>query len=184
VCHLVSHDYAYASHYSSRLQGSLSLNAAIFACVLLAARLPSTTHVFALTSLGALCFMLLPALSRTLHALPATQACRQYSSRVSSEYGLSGPQRACTPHLTLAVQAHCAAGHCGARRARHRDALLLLKASRGAPAGPKRAVPVAAERATHGSMRPRACVRLALCAPGLQGRAAAASGPHAGSGPL
>ena len=33
VCHLVSHDYAYASHYSSRLQGSLSLNAAIFACV-------------------------------------------------------------------------------------------------------------------------------------------------------
>jgi len=73
LCHLVSHDYAYASHYSSRLQGSLSLNAAIFACVLLAARLPSTTHVFALTSLGVLCFMLLPALSRTLHALPATQ---------------------------------------------------------------------------------------------------------------
>ena len=77
LCHLVSHDYAYASHYSSRLQGSLSLNAAIFACVLLAARLPSTTHVFALTSLGVLCFMLLPALSRTLHALPATQACCQ-----------------------------------------------------------------------------------------------------------
>ena len=42
--------------------------------MLLAARLPSTTHVFALTSLGVLCFMLLPALSRTLHALPATQA--------------------------------------------------------------------------------------------------------------
>lgn len=73
VCHLVSHDYAYASRYSSRLQGTLSLNAAIFACVLLAARLPSTTHVFALMSLAVMCFMLLPALSRVLHALPATQ---------------------------------------------------------------------------------------------------------------
>ena len=99
LCHLVSHDYAYASHYSSRLQGSLSLNAAIFACVLLAARLPSTTHVFALTSLGVLCFMLLPALSRTLHALPATQACHQYSSQVT--YDLSGSPTCLhtSPHL-------------------------------------------------------------------------------------
>lgn len=73
LCHLVTHDYAYASHYSSTPQGTLSLNAANFACVLLAARLPSTTHVFALMSLAVLCFMLLPALSRMLHALPATQ---------------------------------------------------------------------------------------------------------------
>lgn len=48
---------------------TLSLNAAIFACVLLAARLPSTTHVFALMSLAVLAFVLLPPLSRTLHAL-------------------------------------------------------------------------------------------------------------------
>ena len=179
MCHLVSHDYAYASHYSSRLQGSLSLNAAIFACVLLAARLPSTTHVFALTSLGVLCFMLLPALSRTLHALPATQACHQYSGQVT--YDLFDPQRACTPHPTLAVQAHRAAGHCGARRARHRDALLFLKAPRGVPAGPKRAVPAAAEPVACGSRRPRACARRPS---GLQCRATAASGPRAASEPL
>ena len=75
-------------------------------------------------------------------------------------------------HLSspLAVQAHRAAGHRRARRARHRDALLLLEASRGAPARPTRAVPAAAALPT----RDRACTRLPS---GLQGRATAASGP-------
>ena len=52
LLHLTLHDYAYASNYTNRFRGTLSLNAAVFASVLLAARLPTTTHVFAVAGSG------------------------------------------------------------------------------------------------------------------------------------
>jgi len=66
LMHLTLHDYAYASNYTNDFRGTLSLNAAVFASVLLAARLPSTTHVFAVMTLAVQMFVLLPAQLRLL----------------------------------------------------------------------------------------------------------------------
>ncbi|KAL1505115.1 hypothetical protein AB1Y20_008874 [Prymnesium parvum] len=66
LLHLTLHDYAYASHYTNRFRGTLSLNAAVFASVLLAARLPSTSLVFAVMALAVQIFVLLPAQWRLL----------------------------------------------------------------------------------------------------------------------
>ena len=60
LLHLTLHDYVYASNYTNRSRGTVSLNAAVFASVLLAARLPSTTHVFAVMALAVQMFVLLP----------------------------------------------------------------------------------------------------------------------------
>ena len=74
AAHLLLHDYEYALDYSSTFQGATSMNAAIFASVILAAQLPSTHHVFALMLLATQTFVLLPAQRRTLsQALGATQ---------------------------------------------------------------------------------------------------------------
>ena len=66
LVHLALHDYEYALNYSAHFRGSISMNAAIFASVLLAARLPSTPHVFAIMTLATHTFVLLPAQSRRL----------------------------------------------------------------------------------------------------------------------
>ena len=76
LVHLAGHDYRYASTYSNRFEGSVSLNAAFFASVLLAARLPSTRHAFALMALAVQTFVLMPAQWRLLRPLlkPAQRA--------------------------------------------------------------------------------------------------------------
>jgi phosphatidylinositol N-acetylglucosaminyltransferase subunit C len=66
LLHLGAHDYAYASNYTNRFRGTISLNAAVFASVLLAARLPSTPLVFAVMALAVQMFVLLPAQWRLL----------------------------------------------------------------------------------------------------------------------
>ena len=71
LVHLALHDYAYALNYSSVFRGSISMNAALFASVLLAARLPSTPHVFAVMLLATQTFVLLPAHRRTLSRAPS-----------------------------------------------------------------------------------------------------------------
>ena len=61
AAHLAMHDYQYALNYSPNFRGSISMNAALLASVLLAARLPSTPHVFAVMLLATMAFVLLPA---------------------------------------------------------------------------------------------------------------------------
>jgi phosphatidylinositol glycan class C protein len=68
VAHLVLHDYQYVLNYSRTFRGSTSMNAAIFASVLLAARLPSTPLVFATMALATQAFVLLPEEWRSLNA--------------------------------------------------------------------------------------------------------------------
>lgn len=68
VAHLVLHDYEYPLNYSRTFRGSTSTNAAIFASVLLAARLPSTPHVFATMALATQAFVLLPEEWRAINA--------------------------------------------------------------------------------------------------------------------
>ena len=66
LVHLCLHDYEYVLNYTTRFRGSISVNAAVFASVLLAARLPSTPHVFAAMFLATQAFVLLPAQWRAL----------------------------------------------------------------------------------------------------------------------
>merc|ERR1712137_138601 len=64
--HIVSHDYGYVLGSSDNFQAPVSLNAAIFASVLLGSRLPSTTHVFLLMFLAVLLFALFPIMRHHL----------------------------------------------------------------------------------------------------------------------
>ena len=66
LAHLALYDYEYALAYTSVFRGVVSMNAAVFASVLLAARLPSTPHVFAICFLATQTFVLLPAHSRAV----------------------------------------------------------------------------------------------------------------------
>ena len=74
IAHLVLHDYEYLLNYSSTFRGSTSMNAATFASVVLAARLRSTSNVFAMMTLATQAFVLLPLLWRTINrALTSAQ---------------------------------------------------------------------------------------------------------------
>ena len=85
--HIALYDYAYASNHSERFEGTLSMNAAVFASVLLAARLPSIPHVFAIMALSMQAFVLLPAQWRLI-----TQS-------------LSSPQHLCVSTLLVLLTA-------------------------------------------------------------------------------
>jgi len=60
--HLVFHDYSFVNGYADSFSAPISLNAAIFASVLLASRLNSTLHVFSLISVSIEVFALSPIL--------------------------------------------------------------------------------------------------------------------------
>ncbi|EGG24433.1 RhoGAP domain-containing protein [Cavenderia fasciculata] len=60
LAHLFFHDYGYTNGESERFQAPISLNAAIFASVLLGSRLPSIIHVFVLISFAIEMFALFP----------------------------------------------------------------------------------------------------------------------------
>ncbi|CAM9132215.1 unnamed protein product [Scytosiphon promiscuus] len=62
--HLAFHDYSYANTASGHFQGTLSLNAAIFAAVLLASRLESNEKVFGLVLFALELFAFLPLARR------------------------------------------------------------------------------------------------------------------------
>jgi len=70
--HLFSQDYAYVSGLSKRYSAPISLNAAIFASVLLVSRLPSVPHVFAIISVAIELFALLPMLRRSVKMYSST----------------------------------------------------------------------------------------------------------------
>ncbi|DBA00840.1 TPA: hypothetical protein N0F65_008483 [Lagenidium giganteum] len=62
--HIVSHDYTYVNSGIGRFSGTISLNAAIFTAVLLASRLQSNEHVFALILLSIEIFAIFPIVQR------------------------------------------------------------------------------------------------------------------------
>merc|ERR1712137_547593 len=66
IIHVVSHDYGYVIGSADNFQAPVSLNAAIFASVLLGSRLPSTVHVFQLMFLAILLFALFPIMRHYL----------------------------------------------------------------------------------------------------------------------
>jgi len=80
LLHALTFDYATDSPH---LQDSLALNAAIFASIMLASRLPSNAHVFGLVSLAVDCFAVLPRFKKVLRA-----SSRQWSTLI--EYALTG----------------------------------------------------------------------------------------------
>ncbi|KAJ3024113.1 hypothetical protein HKX48_006469 [Thoreauomyces humboldtii] len=73
IANLVFHDYGSEDTVKVRFPDSLSINAGIFASVLLASRLPSRAHVLGLMLFAVLTFVLLPAFRRTCRsAVPMT----------------------------------------------------------------------------------------------------------------
>ncbi|KAN0012174.1 hypothetical protein ACTFIU_007472 [Dictyostelium citrinum] len=60
LAHLFFHDYGYTNNESQKFSAPVSLNAAIFASVLLGSRLPSNIHVFVLISYAIETFALFP----------------------------------------------------------------------------------------------------------------------------
>ncbi|KAI8826824.1 phosphatidylinositol N-acetylglucosaminyltransferase subunit C [Fimicolochytrium jonesii] len=69
---LVFHDYGSTNSLKVRFPDSLSINAGIFASILLASRLPSNTHVLGLMLFAVLVFALLPVFRRTCRAKSTT----------------------------------------------------------------------------------------------------------------
>ena len=65
LANLLTHDYTTVPESNIRFP-SISLNAAIFASVLLASRLPSNSHVFGLLSFAVSLFALYPILRRLI----------------------------------------------------------------------------------------------------------------------
>lgn len=63
---LFSHDYTGRTDRPTTFSGTTSLNAAMFASVLLASRLPSTLHVFAVVALSIELFALFPIMRRCI----------------------------------------------------------------------------------------------------------------------
>lgn len=68
LIHVVFHDYGYIIGSSEKFEGPVSLNAAIFASVLLGSRLPSNLHVFTLIFLAIELFALFPIMRHHLRA--------------------------------------------------------------------------------------------------------------------
>ncbi|KAL7754254.1 glycosylphosphatidylinositol anchor biosynthesis [Sorochytrium milnesiophthora] len=66
LANLLFQDYHLSQSMSIRLSGPLAMNAAIFASVLLASRLPTTLHVFALMLFAVIWFALFPIFRRHL----------------------------------------------------------------------------------------------------------------------
>ncbi|TPX50533.1 phosphatidylinositol N-acetylglucosaminyltransferase [Synchytrium endobioticum] len=66
VCNCLFHDFSTEQHATYRFPDSVSINAAIFASVLLASRLSSSLHVFALMLTSIKLFALLPAFRRVV----------------------------------------------------------------------------------------------------------------------
>ena len=66
ILHLFFHDYGYINGDTHEFRAPVSLNAAIFASVLLTSRLPSNIHVFALLSIAIEMFALFPILRHHL----------------------------------------------------------------------------------------------------------------------
>lgn len=66
LVHLFSQDYAYLAGLSDTFTAPVSLNAAIFACVIDCSRLLSASHVFVIISLTIELFALFPVLRRSI----------------------------------------------------------------------------------------------------------------------
>jgi phosphatidylinositol glycan class C protein len=66
LAHLYLHDYSAGADVTQTIGGSLSLGAAMFASVLLASRLPTPAHVFALMLFALQAFVAWPFLRRDL----------------------------------------------------------------------------------------------------------------------
>eukprot|EP00906_Rhabdomonas_costata_P034552 RCo048613 len=66
VLHVVFTDFQYINGCTDTHNGAVSINAATFSAVLLASRLPSPTHTFALVALAIVLFGLLPVLRHDL----------------------------------------------------------------------------------------------------------------------
>jgi phosphatidylinositol glycan class C protein len=64
--HLLTQDYAFLSGLSAKFTAPVSLNAAIFASVILVSRLPSVLHVFAIMIIAIELFALFPYLRRSV----------------------------------------------------------------------------------------------------------------------
>eukprot|EP00898_Chlorokybus_atmophyticus_P006717 jgi/Chlat1/7046/Chrsp56S06717 len=72
LLHLFLYDYSYANTVTARLTGNVSLNAAIVASVLMASRLPSHRHVFALILFSLELFILFPILCHHIKCVSPT----------------------------------------------------------------------------------------------------------------
>ncbi|TPX57680.1 phosphatidylinositol N-acetylglucosaminyltransferase [Powellomyces hirtus] len=72
LANVAFHDYGSKHIVKVRFPDSLSINAAIFASVLLASRLPSHAHVLGLMLFAVLMFVLLPAIRRMLRNVSIT----------------------------------------------------------------------------------------------------------------
>lgn len=66
LLHLFFHDYGYVNGDAKKFSAPVSLNAAIFASVLLASRVPSNLHVFGLISIAIELFALFPIIRHYL----------------------------------------------------------------------------------------------------------------------
>ena len=62
LVHLFTHDYAYVNGYTKRFECTISLNSIIFVSVLMASRLHSALHSFALIAFAIELFGMLPML--------------------------------------------------------------------------------------------------------------------------
>ncbi|KAG9286701.1 hypothetical protein G9A89_012251 [Geosiphon pyriformis] len=71
LANMLFHDYGSGNRTNIKFPGSLSTNAAIFASVLLASRLPSNSHVFGLMSFAVEWFALFPIFRRYTKSLSA-----------------------------------------------------------------------------------------------------------------
>jgi len=66
ILHIYFHDYGFINGVSDKFTAPVSLNAAIFASVLLGSRLPSNLHVFVLISYAIELFALFPLMRHHL----------------------------------------------------------------------------------------------------------------------
>lgn len=64
--HILMADYNYLNGYASAVKQGVSMNAAIFASILLASRIPSAAFASALIGFGTICFLLSPPLRHYL----------------------------------------------------------------------------------------------------------------------
>jgi len=66
IIHLFTHDYAYMSGLSNSYSAPVSLNAAIFATVLLTSRMPTVSHVYSVICTAIELFALFPIFRHSL----------------------------------------------------------------------------------------------------------------------
>jgi phosphatidylinositol glycan class C protein len=103
LMHLFFHDYSYSSTHTTKFSGKVSVNAAIFASVLVSSRLPSHMQVFALVLFSLELFVLFPVLRHHVKKYSQKRHVTLSLSMISLTTGLLLPLNALLTAVFLAL---------------------------------------------------------------------------------